>query len=84
MYPTQEKAEALLAEARQQYDPCQPDPWPLDDDHCRTAARCARAIAARCPGLDPDKAYVLGLLHRHRPPLGRRATCAMSTTAGSI
>ena len=33
------------------------------DDPCRPAARCAEKIAARCPGLDPDKAYVLGLLH---------------------
>ena len=67
MYPTQEKAEALLAEARQQYDLVSQTHgrW---DDHCRTAARCARAIAARCPGLDPDKAYVLGLLH----DIGRR------------
>ena len=44
-----------------------PGPW---GDHCRTAARTARAIAAAAPGmaLDPDVAYVLGLLH----DIGRR------------
>ena len=52
MYPTREEAERLLLDAKARWD-----------DHSRTAARCAEAIAARCPGLDADKAYVLGLLH---------------------
>ncbi len=60
MYPTREQAENLLAEAL----PHNPGPW---GDHSRTAAHCAEAIAAAC-GLDPDKAYVLGLLH----DIGRR------------
>lgn len=38
-------------------------------DHCRSAARNARLIAERVPGMDPDRAYVLALLH----DIGRRA-----------
>ena len=62
MYPTREEAERILAGAKARYDQVSKTHgrW---DDHCRTAARCAEKIAARCPGLDPDKAYVLGLLH---------------------
>lgn len=60
MYPTREQAEALLAEAL----PHNPGPW---GNHSRTAAHCAERIAAAA-GLDPDKAYVLGLLH----DIGRR------------
>ena len=60
MIPTREKALALLAEA----EPHNPGPW---GDHSRTAAHCAEKIAAAC-GLDPDKAFVLGLLH----DIGRR------------
>ena len=56
MLPTREKAEALLKEAEQ----CNPGPW---GEHSRTAARCAENIAKLCPDLDPDKAYILGLLH---------------------
>ena len=58
--PTREEAERLLAEAL----PLNPGPW---GDHCRVAARCAERIAARC-GLEPERAYVLGLLH----DIGRR------------
>ena len=60
MYPTREQALALLAEA----EPRNPGSW---GDHSRTAAHCAEKIAAAC-GLDPDKAFVLGLLH----DIGRR------------
>lgn len=60
MFPTPEEAEALLAEAEAR----NPGPW---GDHSRTAGHCARCIAGAC-GLDPDKAYVLGLLH----DIGRR------------
>lgn len=60
MYPTREQAEALLAEAL----PHNPGPW---GNHSRTAAHCAEKIAA-ASGLDPDKAYILGLLH----DIGRR------------
>lgn len=60
MYPTREEAIALLAEAESH----NPGPW---GDHSRTAAHCAEKIAAAV-GLDPDKAFVLGLLH----DIGRR------------
>lgn len=56
MLPTREKAEALLKEAEQ----CNPGPW---GDHSRVAAYCAERIAAGCDGLNPDKAYILGLMH---------------------
>lgn len=54
-YPTIEEAERLLRDA----ESCNPGPW---GDHSRVAAQCARKIAAAA-GMDPDKAYVLGLLH---------------------
>ena len=60
MIPTREEALALLAEA----EPHNPGPW---GDHSRTAAHCAEKIAAAC-GLDPNKAFLLGLLH----DIGRR------------
>lgn len=67
MYPTRQQSQALLAEAQARYSEVSEiqGRWA---DHCRTAAACAEKIAARCPGLDPDKAYVLGLLH----DIGRR------------
>lgn len=54
-YPALAEAERLLLDA----EACNPGPW---GNHSRVAARCARQIAART-GLDPEKAYVLGLLH---------------------
>ena len=59
-YPGRGEAERILAEA----EPLNPGPW---GDHSRTAAHCAEKIALYA-GLDPDKAYVLGLLH----DIGRR------------
>lgn len=56
MLPTREKAEILLQEAEM----CNPGPW---GNHSRVAAHCAEKIAAACRDMDPDKAYVLGLLH---------------------
>ncbi len=56
MLPTREEAEKLLKEA----EACNPGPW---GDHSRVAAYCAEKIARACGDLDPDKAYVLGLLH---------------------
>lgn len=64
MIPTREEALALLAEA----EPHNPGPW---GDHSRTAAHCAEKIAAAC-GLDPDKAFVLGLLHDIGHRFGKR------------
>jgi putative nucleotidyltransferase with HDIG domain len=60
MYPTKEEAERLVKEA----EALNPGPW---GDHCRTAAHCAEAIAARS-GMNAEKAYVIGLLH----DIGRR------------
>ena len=54
-YPTREEAHRLLADA----ESCNPGPW---GDHSRIAALCAERIA-RAAGMDPEKAYVLGLLH---------------------
>ena len=59
-YPDRKNAEKLLAAARE----INPGPW---GDHCRVAAGCAEKIAGAC-GMDPEKAYVLGLLH----DIGRR------------
>ncbi len=56
MYPTKEKAEELLADAAQ----CNPGPW---EAHSRVTAWCAERIARKCPGMDAEKAWVLGLLH---------------------
>ncbi|MDD2214939.1 MAG: HDOD domain-containing protein, partial [Oscillospiraceae bacterium] len=64
MYPTRSQAEAILAEAEK----LNPGKWSA---HSRVAAQCAEKIAAACTGpdsLNPDKAYVLGLLH----DIGRR------------
>lgn len=56
MYPTQQRAEELLAEAGK----CNPGPW---EEHSRVTAHCARKIARACPGMDAEKAYIVGLLH---------------------
>ena len=55
MLPDRNEAEKLLKEA----ESCNPGPW---GGHSRTAAHCAEKIALYA-GLDPDKAYILGLLH---------------------
>lgn len=56
MYPNKQEALRLLKEA----EAMNPGPWA---NHSRTAAHCAERIAARCEGMNADKAYVLGLLH---------------------
>ncbi len=56
MLPSRAQAEELLREA----ETCNPGPW---GNHSRTAAHCAEKIARECPGMDADKAYILGLLH---------------------
>ena len=60
MYPNREEALDLLKEAEK----LNPGPW---GNHSRTAAHCAERIAA-LSSMNPDKAYVLGLLH----DIGRR------------
>lgn len=59
--PTRARAEALLQEAQEMSS----GRWP---DHVRHVARAAEAIASHHPALDPDRAYILGLLH----DIGRR------------
>ena len=56
MLPTRKEAEELLKEAEQ----CNPGPW---GNHSRIAEHCAEKIAEACEGMDPEKAYILGLLH---------------------
>lgn len=56
MLPSRDEAEKLLAEAEQ----CNPGPW---GDHSRVVAHCAQKIAEKCEGMDPEKAYIVGLLH---------------------
>ena len=55
MYPTREEAEKLLIDA----ETCNPGQWV---SHSRITAHCAEKIA-QYAGMDPEKAYVLGLLH---------------------
>jgi hypothetical protein len=59
--PTTPEAEALLDDAHR----LNPGPWAA---HSRHVALAARRIAACCPGLDADRAFILGLLH----DIGRR------------
>lgn len=61
-YPTRENAERLLKEAEK----LNPGAW---IPHSRVVAKCAEIIASKCGDLDPEKAYVLGLLH----DIGRRS-----------
>jgi hypothetical protein len=67
-YPDLETAREMLAEAEAK----NPGPW---GDHSRNVALAAKNIAEGCPELDPEKAYVLGLLHdigRREGPHGMR------------
>ena len=59
--PTLEQAQAMLAEAEQ----LNPTPWVA---HSRYVAESARLIAQQVSQLDPQDAYILGLLH----DIGRR------------
>ena len=56
MIPTRDRAEELLRDG----EACNPGAWA---DHSRAVAMCAQRIAAACGDMDPEKAYVLGLLH---------------------
>lgn len=61
MLPTREEAEALLAEGAKR----NPGPW---ENHSRITALCAQQLAAACPDMNAEKAYITGLLH----DIGRR------------
>ena len=54
--PTVARAEQYLAQGAAR----RPGPWVAHSVH---VARAARALAERLPGLVPERAYVLGLLH---------------------
>lgn len=60
-FPSVAVAKMMLEEAVG----CNPGAWEMHSVH---VANAARAVAGQCGGLDPDKAYVLGLLH----DIGRR------------
>jgi HD superfamily phosphohydrolase YqeK len=62
LLPSVAEAEAMLDEAGS----LNPGPWV---SHSRYVARGARAIAEYLPGVDPEAAYIVGLLH----DIGRRA-----------
>lgn len=56
MLPTREEAERILKEA----EGCNPGPW---GNHSRVVAACAERIAACVEGMNPQRAYIVGLLH---------------------
>jgi hypothetical protein len=60
-FPSIEQAALYLSEAER----LNPGPWAA---HSRNVAQAARLIAERHPRLDPERAYVAGLLH----DIGRR------------
>lgn len=59
--PSRQQAQALLAESAA----LNPGPW---EAHSRYVALGARLIASECAQLDPERAYIVGLLH----DIGRR------------
>lgn len=61
MLPSREEAERMLAEGEKR----NPGPW---GNHSRTVAKSAEKIAQQVEELDPQKAYIVGLLH----DIGRR------------
>lgn len=56
MIPTRENALELVQDGLAS----NPGPW---GRHCLTAAHCAEKIARACGDMDPEKAYIFGLLH---------------------
>ena len=54
--PSIEEAEKLIKEASK----LNHGPW---IEHNQTAGLCARTIAGKCDDMNPDAAYVMGLLH---------------------
>jgi hypothetical protein len=60
-FPDRALAEEMLSEAAA----LNPGPW---EAHSRMTAHAAQLIAESCDGLDPERAFVLGLLH----DIGRR------------
>lgn len=56
MLPTREEAYRILLDAQRD----NPGPWM---NHSLVVAHCSEKIAEGCGDMNPDKAYVLGLLH---------------------
>ena len=61
MLPSREEAERMIAFSEKM----NPGKW---GDHSRVTAECAEKIAVECSTMEPDKAYIVGLLH----DIGRR------------
>ena len=61
MLPTVEEARRLLIEGEKQ----NPGPW---KEHSFVVGECAGRVAEQVPGMDAQKAYILGILH----DIGRR------------
>lgn len=59
--PGLQEVESLLAGAAER----NPGPWVAHSKHVALAARC---IAEHCEGLEPERAFIFGLLH----DIGRR------------
>lgn len=67
LYPTRQQADKIFETVIQKRNatryPFKPE-WEAEfRKHCHAVAAIAEKIAAFCPDLDPEKAYVLGLLH---------------------
>lgn len=67
LYPTRRQADEIFETVIQKRNatkyPFKPE-WESEFcKHCRAVASIAEKIAGFCPHLDPEKAYVLGLLH---------------------
>lgn len=67
LYPTRRQADEIFETVIQKRNatkyPFKPE-WESEfRKHCRAVASIAEKIADCCPHLDPEKAYVLGLLH---------------------
>ena len=60
-YPSMEEAFELFNESFMSYEKRRPDSH--YDEHCTSVAACAEIIASSTKDLNPQKSYILGLLH---------------------
>lgn len=73
-FPSRKKAEEIWEQGIG-YRLSSPYPYPLEKEyrfHTRGVAAAAEKIAARIPGMNGEKAYVLGLLHDYGKRIGER------------
>lgn len=61
MIPSVKEAERMLREGEK----LNKGPW---KEHSLAVGECARRVAGQCEGMEPEKAYILGILH----DIGRR------------